>query len=374
MILTSLTLDNFKNIEHADMLLSPKINCLLGDNGMGKSNLLDAIYFLSICRSMTGAPDAMLIKRGEDWAMLHAKYLRHASTESPMDDEVHIGMQRGRRKSIKRGGKAYAKLSEHIGQFPLVLVSPADMDLVNGSSEERRRFMDIVISQTDARYLDAVIRYERALEQRNKLLRDEASDPGLYAAIEMQMEAAAEYICHRRRQWTESLSQIFKPHYAAIAGSNEIATLEYSGHMAKPGTNLCDILNERRARDAALHYTSAGPHRDDIEMMLDEMPVRRTASQGQAKTYTLALRLAQYEFLKQATGISPLLLLDDIFDKLDASRVERIMSVVAHPSFGQIFITDTNRKHIDEILTHTSGPYSMWSVENGRFTPTDSES
>ncbi len=374
MILTSLTVNNFKNIEQATLEFSPKVNCLLGDNGMGKSNLLDAIYFLSMCRSMTGAPDALLIRRGEDWAMLHAQYLRHASTESPMADDLQVGLQRGRRKSVKRGGKAYAKLSQHIGQFPLVLVSPADMDLVDGSGEERRKFMDIVISQTDVRYLDAIIRYEQALEQRNRLLRDEVSDANLYLAIEMQMEAAAQYISDCRRQWTIALSQIFQTYYASIAGHDESATLAYAGHMARPGIRLSDVLNERRMRDLALHYTSAGPHRDDIEMMLDGMPVRRTASQGQAKTYTLALRLAQYEFLKHATGISPLLLLDDIFDKLDATRVERIMSIVAHPSFGQIFITDTNRKHIDEILKLTSGPYSMWNVSNGQFTQSDTAS
>lgn len=374
MILTSLTLNNFKNIEEATLTMSPKVNCLLGDNGMGKSNLLDAIYFLSMCRSMTGAPDAMLIRRGEDWAMMHAKYLRHASSPAPAEDDLQIGLQRGRRKSVKRGGKTYAKLSEHIGMFPLVLVSPADMDLVSGSGEERRKFMDIVISQTDARYLDAVIRYDQALEQRNRLLRDEVSDPNLYLAIEMQMEAAAEYISDRRRQWTQTLSRIFQPYYASIADPQETASLAYTGHLAQPGTRLSDVLSERRTRDAALHYTSAGPHRDDIEMMLDGMPVRRTASQGQAKTYTLALRLAQYEFLKQASGLSPLLLLDDIFDKLDSTRVERIMSIVAHPSFGQIFITDTNRKHIDEILAHTSGPYSIWHVHNGIFSPSDSAS
>lgn len=362
MILKTLVLTNFKNIRQAQLKFSPKLNCLLGDNGMGKSNLLDAIYFLSFCKSFTGIPDAMAISKGEDFAMLQGDYER-----KQVDETLAAAIVRGRRKSFKRSGKAYQRLSEHIGVFPLVLVSPSDMDIVNGSGEERRRFMDMVISQTDARYLDSLIRYTRALEQRNRLLRDGVEDANLYLALEMSMEMSAEYICAVRRRWVERLSEIFVRYYSAISGDDEQPELRYDSKMSEPGVRLTDLLNERRVRDHALKYTTAGPHRDDIEMLLFGLPLRRTASQGQKKTYTIALRLAQYEFLKEATGLSPLLLLDDIFDKLDAGRVERIMKVVSRSDFGQIFITDTNRKHLDEILRHIGGDYSLWLVNDGIF-------
>lgn len=362
MVIRSLNLDNFKNIRQARLDLSSKLNCFLGDNGMGKSNLLDAVYYLSFCKSFTGVPDAMLIHRDEDFAMIQARYLRHDA-----DEELAVGLQRGRRKSFKRGGKEYQRLSEHIGKFPLVMISPADMALVDGTGEERRKFMDMVISQTDARYLDMLIRYMRALEQRNKMLRDGLTDTNLYAAIEATMEMAADYICSVRRDWVTRLAEIFRKYYLAIGSDTEVPRLQYTSHLLDPAMRLTHLLDERRTRDAAVRYTTAGPHRDDIEMQISGMPVKRTASQGQAKTYTIAMRFAQYEFIKEAVGISPLLLLDDIFDKLDAVRVARIMEVVASDTFGQIFITDTNRKHIDEILEHCTGQLALWAVDHGEF-------
>ncbi len=363
MILKEITLNNFKNIAAANLRLSPGINCFLGDNGMGKSNLLDAIYFLSFCKSFTGAPDSLLIARGEEFAMIQARYLRREANE-----ELSVALRAGRAKSFKRSGKEYRRLSEHIGKFPLVLVSPADMDLVAGPPEERRRFLDILISQTDARYLDALIRYNNALEQRNRLLRDGVDDINLYLAIEMMMEASARIIADARRENLDRLIDVFKTYYAAISGDSELPRLRYISHLADPSVRLTDIFAERRARDAALRFTSAGPHRDDIEMLLDDLPVRRAASQGQQKTFTIALRLAQYDFLHRVSGIAPLLLLDDIFDKLDAGRVSRIMQVASHPSFGQIFITDTNRKHLDEVInTAAETDYALWTVHDGSF-------
>ncbi len=363
MILRSLSLHNFKNIPRASLQFSSKINCLLGNNGMGKSNLLDAVYYLSFCKSFSGVADAMLITRNEDFCMIQADYQRKG-----VDESLSVGMQRGRRKSFKRSGKEYRRLSEHIGKFPAVLVSPADMELINGTGEERRRFMDMVISQTDPKYLDSLIRYNHALEQRNRMLRDGLSDPALFEAVETAMAAAATYICATRSRKVVELSVIFDGYYRDIAACGEQATLTYKSHLADNGAGLIDILNQRRARDTALGYTSAGPHRDDIDMQLCSMPVRRTASQGQAKTYSIALRLAQYDFLCRATAMKPLLLLDDIFDKLDADRVARIMEVVSRDNFGQIFITDTNRKHLDEILDHAGGNYAMWTVDAGAFT------
>ncbi|MDE6271051.1 MAG: DNA replication/repair protein RecF [Muribaculaceae bacterium] len=366
MILREIDITNFKNIARARLEFSPKVNCLLGDNGMGKSNLLDALHLLSFTKSFTGATDQMLIRNGEDFAIVRGEYTRLGEQE-----EIIIGLQSGRRKSFKRGGKEYKRISAHIGLLPLVMVSPADMALINGSGEERRRFMDMVISQSDVRYLDALMRYGHLLEQRNRLLRDGATDAGLFEAIDFQMDVAAAVVSRARHAWAAQLSEVFAGYYNAIAGVDEHVGISLNSHLGPDGTGLETLLRDRFARDTILRHTSAGPHRDDIELTLDGMPVRRTASQGQCKTFTIALRLAQYDFLQQACSMPPLLLLDDIFDKLDAGRVGRIINTVAADSFGQIFITDTNRKHLDEIVSMMGGDHRLWHVDNGQFNVID---
>ncbi len=363
MQLTSLSIDNFKNIRRARLEFSSKINGLLGNNGMGKSNLLDAIHTLSFCKSFTGVTDAMLITRDEDFAMLKGNYLRRDT-----DEDLTMGLARGRRKTLKRKGKEYQRLSEHIGTFPLVMVSPADIDLIREGAEERRKLIDMVISQSDPRYLDALIRYGRALEQRNRMLREGTVDHTLYDAVEMAMEMSASYIVESRREWVSKLTPIFERHYRRISGGNEMPQLNYSTRMAD-GVTLAELLDRERRHDEIVRHTSVGPHRDDLGLTLDGMEMRRTGSQGQCKTFTIALRLAQYEFLGKATGMRPLLLLDDIFDKLDADRVERIMEIVEDPAFGQIFITDTNRTHLDEIVNRTAVDFRLWEVTSGNFSP-----
>lgn len=365
MHLKHLTLTNFKNIAGASLDFSEKINCFLGNNGMGKSNLLDAVFYLSFCKSFSGMTDAMLMRRGEDFAMAKAIYERKGTPE-----ELTLGMARGKRKTIKRGGKEYARLSQHIGTFPLVMAAPQDIDLIRGAGEERRRWMDMVISQGDARYLDSLIRYNAALEQRNRLLRAGIVDHTLYEAIEMSMDAAARYIHDARSRWVDELTGLFHRYYSAIAGTDEQVGLTYRGALhSSPDGSLTALLDSARRHDEIVRYTSVGPHRDDIELTLDAMPLRRSGSQGQCKTFTIALRLAQYDFLHRCTGMSPMLLLDDIFDKLDRDRVERIMTLVTSDEFGQIFVTDTNRKHLDDIISRTTGDYKLWSVSDGTFTP-----
>lgn len=362
MQLTHLTLTNFKNIPEAQLDFSGKVNCFLGNNGMGKSNLLDAIYFLSFCKSFSGVQDRMLIRRGEEFAILKGEYIRKDTPE-----ELSVGLSAHRRKTLKRGGKEYQRLSLHIGAFPLVMVTPHDIDLIREGGEERRRWMDQVIAQSDAAYLDALIRYNQALEQRNRLLRDGSVDPNLYSAIEVMMEMNAEYIHSVRADWTARLSELFHRYYTAVAGTAEEVSLSYVSHLNRPGVTLATLLDEARRHDEAVRHTSVGIHRDDIDMQLDGMPIRRTGSQGQCKSFTIALRLAQYDFLRRATGMRPLLLLDDLFDKLDATRVERIMELVTGDDFGQIFITDTNRDHLDEIMRRTGGDYRLRLVKDGCF-------
>lgn len=365
MQLDRLAITNFKNIPEARLEFSPKVNCFLGDNGMGKSNLLDAIYYLSFCKSFSGLPDMQLIRRGEAFATLRGNYIRRG-----LDEELSLGLQPGKRKSFKRSGKEYERLSTHIGAFPLVIASPADSELVSGTGEERRRLMDMVISQADPVYLDHLIRYNRALQQRNKLLRDHCADPALYLSMEMAMEMAASYLTSARLKWVEQLTGIFSLRYSAIAADGETPSVGLRSHLAAEPRGFGAMLDSARRHDEMVGHTSVGPHRDDLELQLDGMPVRRVASQGQCKTYTLALRLAQYSFLEEASGMKPLMLLDDVFDRLDAGRVERLVEVVSGEGFGQIFITDTNRSHLDNIMGRTgAGDHRSWLVTSGSFNP-----
>ena len=365
MLLQKLNITNYKNIASATLQFSAKLNCFLGDNGMGKSNLLDAIYYLSFCKSFTGANDSLAIRRGEEFALLQGEYLRRGAVE-----DVNISLGGRKRKSVKRGGKEYPRLSNHIGVFPAVLVSPADMEIITGPGEVRRRFMNMVISQGNPTYLDALIKYNTALENRNKLLRSDNRDANLYIAYETALDAYAAILTAERRRFVEQLAEIHRKYYQAVTSSDESTDIIFSTQLDNnPDVTLSNLLDHNRERDRILGYTSAGPHRDDLEMILDTLPVRRTASQGQSKTFTIALRLAQYEFLSRTIDIKPLLLLDDIFDKLDSHRVENIITLVTENAFGQIFITDTNRKHLDEILSRHPAEQSLWTVANGQFTP-----
>lgn len=367
MLLNRLAITNFKNIPDARLEFSPKVNCFLGDNGMGKSNLLDAVYYLSFCKSFTGLADMQLLRHGEKFMTIRGCYDRRG-----IEEELMFALQPGRRKSFRRGGKEYERLSTHIGAFPLVLASPVDSALITGTGEERRRLMDMVVSQADPVYLDHLIRYMRALQQRNRLLRDHCSDPGLYLSVEMAMERSAIYLTSARLKWVQELNGIFAPRYRAIAVTGEEPSISLRSHLSAESRGFGAMLDSARRHDEMVGYTSVGPHRDDVEFLLNGVPVRRIASQGQCKTYTLALRLAQYSFLEAASGMKPLLLLDDIFDRLDAGRVERLVEVVSGDGFGQIFITDTNRSHLDSIIGRTSsGDHRSWSVENGGFTQMD---
>lgn len=377
MIVRSLHLTDFKNIASADLEFSPKINCLLGDNGMGKSNLLDALYTLSFCKSFSGLTDALLVRRGEGFAMMRGSYRRRG-----LDEELTLGLQPPRRKVLKRGGKEYDRLSDHIGAFPLVLLSPADSALVDVGADERRRFLDQIISQNDPRYLEALSRYNGALKQRNAMLREGGADPAMFAALEMQLDRAAAYLTRGRERLVEELLPLFGKYYRAIAASDEGVTMVYRSAIRDTGLSLLDLFERERRRDEILKHTTVGPHRDDLELAIGGLPARRGASQGQIKTITTALRLAQYELLHRSLGLRPLLLLDDIFDKLDSGRVGRIMAMLVDENgpFGQIFITDTNRQHLDEIVADLpaltpSGEATcrLWSVADGEFTPIDLE-
>lgn len=364
MILEQLTILNYKNIAEAQLQFSPKVNCLIGNNGMGKTNVLDAIYYLSYCKSFTSNNEhSAAINHDANFLMLQGRYSRKGSAE-----EISLSVQRGKRKTVKRNGKDYKRLSEHVGLLPLVMISPLDWDLISGGGDERRRLMDQIISQGNRQYLDALIRYNKALEQRNSMIKNEYRDPLLFESVEKVMDSTAATLHEARKQWLEEFTPIFMRYYSAISGDAEKVRLSYKSHLTE--LSMQQLLNANRDRDMIMGYTTRGVHRDDIDLWLGDHSMRKTGSQGQCKTYTIALRMAQFEFLKKYTGTTPILLLDDVFDKLDERRVVSIINVVSNSQhFGQIFITDANRTHLDEIVSAMSGDYSMMMVEDGVITP-----
>lgn len=364
MVIESVDILNFKNIEEASLRFSAGVNCLLGRNGMGKSNLLEALHFLCLARPMSSIPESALIRHGEEMMSVAGKFLMDNGSE----EKINIGIVRGKGKSLKRNGKEYDRISNHIGRFPIVSVIPRDSELVIGPAEERRRLMDMVISQADASYLSRLIRYNKSLESRNRMLRAGVRDILLYESVESIMVETSAAISAARKEWVDSITPVIREYYAEIAGTGEDIKVEYRSVLTE--TTMDVELGRTRAKDMALGFTSSGIHRDDLLSSLNGYSLKRTGSQGQIKTFTIALRLAVFDYLKKTGGVMPLLLLDDIFDKLDSVRVGRIMELVSRSTgFGQIFITDTNREHLDETLAHLTGPKQLMEVREGVIKP-----
>lgn len=360
MILSRLSIINFKNIAQADLSFSPNINCFLGNNGMGKTNLLDAVYYLSFCKSYSHTVDSQIIRHDEDFFMLQGYYDHNGKEE-----EVYCGMKRRQKKQFKRNKKEYERLSDHIGFIPLVMVSPSDSELILGGSDERRRFLDLVISQFNKNYLDTLIRYNKALAQRNALLKQEIRDAALYEIWEEQMAITGEEIYKQRLHFLSGFIPVFQEFYTYISNGNEEVGLTYRSHYEQG--DLLSQLAEVRERDRILGYSTRGIHKDELEMTLGEHPMKRIGSQGQNKTFLIALKLAQFDFLNRNGYTAPILLLDDIFDKLDSQRMERIISLVSEDRFGQIFITDTNREYLDEIVRKTGHDFHLYEVTQGHI-------
>ncbi len=366
MILKRISILNYKNLEQVELSFSPKLNCFFGQNGMGKTNLLDAVYYLSFCKSAGNPIDSQNIRHDADFFVIQGFY--EEADGSP--EEIYCGMKRHQKKQFKRNKKEYARLSDHIGFLPLVMVSPADSDLIAGGSDGRRRFMDVVISQYDKEYLEALIRYNKALAQRNVLLKSEApADDEVLLAWEEMMAQAGEVVFRKREEFVHEFIPIFQHFYSFISQDREYVGLAYDSHAR--GASLLEVLRESRERDRIVGYSLCGVHKDELDMQLGGFHIRREGSQGQSKTYLVALKLAQFDFLRRTGLTVPLLLLDDIFDKLDASRVEQIIKLVAGDGFGQIFITDTDRGHLDRILHKVGGDYKMFRVERGGVSETE---
>ena len=350
---------NYKNIGEVTLDFSPKVNCFIGHNGVGKTNVLDAIHYLSFCRSSISNTDSQVIRHGEEFFMLEGRY----ATDEGEPEIVYCGMKRGTKKHFKRNGKEYRRLSEHIGLIPIVMVAPADNMIIDGQSEERRRLMDMVISQFDHAYIDHLSRYTKALQQRNSLLRqDEEPDASLLDVLEEQMGYEGECVFAAREAFVNELIPVFQRYYEAISGGREEVGISYESHCRRGP--LCEVIRRDRFKDRAVGYSLHGVHRDDLLFTLGSHQMKREGSQGQNKTFAVALKLAQFDFLKRtASRTTPLLLLDDIFDKLDSDRVERIVEIVSASGFGQIFVTDTNRDHLDKILARSGGDYKIFEVK-----------
>ncbi len=360
MRLDTLSIVNFKNILEASLSFSNKINCFVGNNGMGKTNILDAIYYLSFSKSHINSVDSQSINHSSDFFVIQGDYMKNNKEE-----HIYCGLKRRQKKQFKRNKKSYDRLSDHIGLIPLVMVSPDDQKLISAGSDERRKFMDGVISQHNKHYLSLLLQYNKLLKQRNALLKMETPvDPTIFDVIEEQMDEVGTYIYNERTHFIQAFIPVFQQFYSSISQDNEQVSLEYASQYQRYG-KLKDRMLETRARDNILGFTTQGIHRDELEMALSGYPIKRLGSQGQNKTYLIALKFAQFDFLKKTHACSPLLLLDDIFDRLDAKRVEEIVKLVTSDLFGQIFITDTNRKHLDNILSHLNSDAKIFHVQNG---------
>ena len=334
MILKRISIVNYKNIQAANLDLSPKINCLIGHNGAGKTNFLDAAYYLSFCKSAFGSRDSQLITHGRDFFVIDGSY----TADDGQEENIYCGMKRGQKKHFKRNKKEYRRLSQHIGLIPLVFVSPSDSILIEGFSEERRKLMDVVISQYDHTYIEALTNYNKALQQRNSLLKqEEEPDAALLDLWEEQMAESGRVIYEARTRFVDELIPVFRSIYNRIARESEEVSLRYVSHGQRG--DLLDVIRRDRAKDRAVGYSLHGVHRDDLEMLIDGYPMKLEGS--------------------------PLLLLDVIFDKLDSRRVEQIVGLVAGEDYGQIFITDTNRENLDRILDHCGPEYKIFTVDDG---------
>jgi len=365
MFIRNLNVVNYKNLIHADLQFSSKLNCFIGNNGVGKTNLLDCLYYLSFCKSYFNLPDSQNVRHNEDFFVIQGKYDYNGDAE-----DIYCGFKSNHKKIFRRNKKEYERLSDHIGLVPLVMISPSDSILIQGGSEERRRFMDSVISQYDRQYLDWLLKYNRALLQRNNLLKFFAAnrqfDADNLEVWNEQLIFTGERIFNKRIEFLEALLPVFQKYYDFICQGNEKVRLEYQSQLKDQ--DFRKLLEESVSKDTVLQYTSVGIHKDDLELKIDDNPIKKLGSQGQNKTYLISLKFAQFDFIRSVNTVKPILLLDDIFDKLDSSRVGQIVKLVSDSNFGQIFITDTNREHLDGIIREVGGSdYKIFLVSAGQI-------
>jgi len=363
MYLTNLELLNFKNYSGVSFGFSDKVNCFLGNNGEGKTNLLDAIFYLAFCKSFFNPIDSQIIKNGESFMMIQGGFKKGKEEE-----RIYCGIKKGQKKQFKRNKKQYDRLADHIGLIPLVMISPSDNQLVIEGSETRRRFVDLIISQFNRKYLDDLIQYNKALSQRNRLLKKfmetRQFDENSLEVWDEQLIRYGNPIFEARNKFIKDFLPLFQKHYDSISGNKERVGLTYTSNLLE--NSFEQNLNDHRDKDRRLTYTSVGVHKDDLVFTIEERPLKKFGSQGQQKTFLLSLKLAQAEFLKNKKQTAPILLLDDIFDKLDEERVGKLMEIVQKDWFGQVFISDTHPNRLPDILNQLKSKHKSFYIKNGK--------
>lgn len=358
MYLKKLVLINFKNIAQAEIALSERLNCFVGDNGAGKTNVLDAVYYLSMSKSALTMTDGQSVRHGEDFFVVEGTY----AGDSGSNDTVNCSFLRRSGKVLKLNGKEYDRMADHVGRFPVVMVSPQDSVLITDAAEERRRYLNAFLSQLDRDYLASLMRYNAVLAERNRFLKS-SSDEQMLQIYDMQLADHAARIYERRRDIIERMRPLVAEFYRQLSDDREQVEIEYRSELAS--ASMGELLLASRERDIVNGFTTSGVHRDDMSLRIGGYPLRKYGSQGQQKSFLMSLKLAQYRILAEVCGERPLLLLDDLFDKLDTSRVENLLTLVAGDDFGQIFITDCNRSRLETILSRAGEKYALFMVEGG---------
>lgn len=363
--LKKLKLLNFKNYEETELHLSPKINCFSGDNGMGKTNILDAIYYLSLCKSYFSSSEYQNIRHGQTFFVLQGYYQRGEGEEN-----ILCSVVKNKKKQFKRNNKEYHRLANHIGLLPIVMISPRDNNLIMEGSEDRRKFINSVISQYDHEYLHHLLRYNKALTQRNKLLKSFAAaqhfDRNTLDIWNDQLIEHGNIIFKKRKRFIQDLRPLFEQYYHSISGGKEQVALSYESQLNTE--DFSQLLEHSLEKDQVLTYTTTGIHKDDLTMTIGDFPIKKHGSQGQQKTFLVALKMAQFDFIHKHLNCKPILLLDDIFDKFDQQRVNHILQLVADEHFGQIFITNTDQASIQSILSADQLDYKLFHITNGHIT------
>lgn len=360
-ILEKITVADFRNIRLQELEFSPNLNCISGNNGEGKTNLLDAIYYLSMTKSAFSATDRYNFRYGTSSFSICGTYLMPNSLESRFSIQVDLTGE----KKVRRDDKPYGKVSSHIGVLPVVMVSPEDISLISESGEERRRFVNSVLSQMDREYLVSLQQYNRLLQQRNRMLKDLQADRDLLSVFDSRLQAYAEPVYEARKKFTDDIRPVISEYYRMLSGGSEQVDVCYRSDLEKGA--LADLLASSYEKDRILKYTSAGIQRDDFEFSMNGWPIRKCGSQGQQKSFLVSLKFAQYEIMKRCCGFAPLLLLDDVFDKLDMNRISNLLSMVSGSDFGQIFITDSNKVRMAGIVDRITEDRAYFEVSAGEF-------
>jgi DNA replication and repair protein RecF len=362
MYLKKLSILNFKNYPEAELAFSSHVNCLTGNNGEGKTNVLDAIHYLSFCKSFFNPIDSQNILHEAPFLLIQGLF-----DLNDTEEEVYCGIKRNQKKQFKRNKKEYQRLADHIGLFPLVMISPADSELITEGSESRRKFIDSVIAQFDREYLESLIQYNKVLTQRNALLKQFASrgnfDKDSIEIWDMQLIEQGNKVFKKRTDFINDFIFIFQKYYELISGGQEQVGIQYVSHLND--TSFEEVLAKSLNRDRMTEYTTVGIHKDDLEFTINGYPLKKYASQGQQKSFLIALKLAQFDFIKNIKNFTPILLLDDIYDKLDDRRVKHLMELVSSDHFGQLFITDTHPSRLADLFKNTKADFKVFKITNG---------